>query len=157
MDNLIRQFSGEIDEASETLGSGLYNKLSDLSKEMHDLERDKLVEIYYLELKPIQTNTYGNNIKIVIMKTTKKSYFPLSKIKRRHGDNIEESDVRLRMFRYSSILIGNDNLIIDPFMESEIFCIPDSGDNDCEDNDCDCNHVELKSPKNILLDWEFVN
>lgn len=154
MDNLIRQFSEEIDEASETLGSGVYNKLSDLSKEMHDLERDKLVEITYMVFMPVQKKTMNGNIKIVIMKTIKKAYFPLSKIKMRWGDYIEDM-ITLRQYQYSSISVGK-NLTIDSYSETKCFCLPDSGDNDCGYG-CDCGQLEVRCPQNILLDMEFVN
>jgi hypothetical protein len=155
MDNLIRQFSEEIDEASETLGSGVYNKLSDLSKEMHDLQRDKLVEITYMVFMPVQKKTMNGNIKIVIMKTIKKAYFPLSKIKMRWGDYIEHM-ITLRQYQYSSISVGK-NLIIKPYSETKCFCLPDNGDNNCDDNDCYCGQLEVKCPESILLDMKFVN
>ena len=158
MDNLIRKFSDEIDDASETLGSGVYNKLSDLSKEMHDLQRDKLVEITYLCLRPVQKKTINENIKIVIMRTIAKAYFPLSKIKMRSGEWIEHM-ITLRQYQYSSISVGK-NLTIDSYSETKCFCLPDRDNNDCGCNDCDeydCGQLELICPESILLDMKFVN
>lgn len=153
MDNLIRQFSEEIDEASETLGSGVYNKLSDLSKEMHDLERDKLVEITYMVFMPVQKKTMNGNIKIVIMKTIKKAYYPFSQITKTNGNPIHTSLRHLN----PNIRLHGTSLTINCHTETKLFCLPDSGNNNCDDNGCDCSDLELICPESILLDMKFVN